>query len=236
MELYERIAVIRKMKGLTQEQLGELVGVSRQAVSKWEAGQAVPDALTIAKLCQELDVSADYILLGKEPEERSAAPMEPDYVPPAECPVCGRTVTGSICSVCGYIVPTTPPKGKTYAVMTTGRWLTSTKEEQTVEENLIKYCGMEPEQAKAARKLIGDYRGVLLRRGLDDRAAQWLASQLNQDVVALKIVEDQGEPEKELLTKPTAMPLPPAAHKDTGISFWGIVLAVIVALIILSFF
>ena len=38
MELHERIAVIRKAKGLTQEQLGELVGVTRQAVSKWESG------------------------------------------------------------------------------------------------------------------------------------------------------------------------------------------------------
>ena len=38
MELHERIAVIRKIKGLTQEQLGELVGVTRQAVSKWESG------------------------------------------------------------------------------------------------------------------------------------------------------------------------------------------------------
>jgi len=236
MELYERIAVIRKMKELTQEQMGELVGVSRQAVSKWEAGQAVPDALTIAKLCQELDVSADYMLLGKEPEERTAMPVETAYIPPENCPVCGRLVTGSICSVCGYIVPTTPPKGKTYAVITTGRWLTSTNEERTVEENLIKYCGMEREQAEAARKRIGDYRSVLLRRDLDDRAAQWLASQLNQDVVALKIVEDQGEPEGELLTKSEAMPLPPAAHPERGIGFWGIVLAVIVALIILSFF
>ena len=40
MELNERIASVRKAAGLTQEQLGELVGVSRQAVSKWESGQA----------------------------------------------------------------------------------------------------------------------------------------------------------------------------------------------------
>ena len=58
MELNERIASVRKAAGLTQEQLGELVGVSRQAVSKWESGQAVPDALTITALCQKLHVSA----------------------------------------------------------------------------------------------------------------------------------------------------------------------------------
>ena len=50
MEWNDRIAQMRKAAGLTQEQLGELVGVSRQAVSKWESGQTVPDALTVARL------------------------------------------------------------------------------------------------------------------------------------------------------------------------------------------
>ena len=89
MELNERIASVRRAAGLTQEQLGELVGVSRQAVSKWESGQAVPDALTIAALCQKLHVSADYILLGTDPEENSetntAAPS-PEF--PDTCPLC----------------------------------------------------------------------------------------------------------------------------------------------------
>ena len=58
MELKDRIAAVRKAAGLTQEQLGELVGVSRQAVSKWESGQTVPDAATIAQLCEALHVSA----------------------------------------------------------------------------------------------------------------------------------------------------------------------------------
>ena len=38
MEWYERIAAARRAAGLTQEQLGEQAGVSRQAVSKWESG------------------------------------------------------------------------------------------------------------------------------------------------------------------------------------------------------
>ena len=48
MELKDRIAAVRKAAGLTQEQLGELLGVTRQAVSKWESGQTTPDAATIA--------------------------------------------------------------------------------------------------------------------------------------------------------------------------------------------
>lgn len=43
MTLGERIAALRKEQGLSQEALGELVGVTRQAVSKWEADRAVPD-------------------------------------------------------------------------------------------------------------------------------------------------------------------------------------------------
>lgn len=80
MELKDRIAAVRRAAGLTQEQLGELVGVTRQAVSKWEAGQTVPDALTVAKLCEALHVSADYVLLGKEPEEQTAPEPEEAYV------------------------------------------------------------------------------------------------------------------------------------------------------------
>ena len=38
MELHERIALARKQAGLSQEQLGEKLGVSRQAISKWESG------------------------------------------------------------------------------------------------------------------------------------------------------------------------------------------------------
>ena len=65
MELKDRIAAVRKAAGLTQEQLGELLGVTRQAVSKWESGQTTPDAATIAALCEKLHVSADYVLLAK---------------------------------------------------------------------------------------------------------------------------------------------------------------------------
>ena len=76
MELHERIAFVRKAAGLTQEQLGEQLGVTRQAVSKWEPNQATPDALTIARLCTELGVAADLVLLGKEPDgETASAPV-----------------------------------------------------------------------------------------------------------------------------------------------------------------
>ena len=43
MKLAERIQYLRKMKGISQEELAEKAGVSRQAVSKWESDQSTPD-------------------------------------------------------------------------------------------------------------------------------------------------------------------------------------------------
>ena len=57
-----RLQQVRKAAGLSQEQLGELVGMSRQAVSKWETDQAAPDIDKLALLCGVLGVSADELL------------------------------------------------------------------------------------------------------------------------------------------------------------------------------
>ena len=67
-----RLQQVRKAAGLSQEQLGELVGMSRQAVSKWETDQAAPDVETLARLCGALGVSADA-LLGREAPAREKA-------------------------------------------------------------------------------------------------------------------------------------------------------------------
>lgn len=67
-----RLQQVRKAAGLSQEQLGELVGMSRQAVSKWETEQAAPDIDTLALLCGVLGVSADE-LLGRDVPARPEA-------------------------------------------------------------------------------------------------------------------------------------------------------------------
>lgn len=55
----------RKEKNITQEQLGEMVGVSYKAVSKWENGRCMPDVSILKKLCEILGVSVDNLLDGK---------------------------------------------------------------------------------------------------------------------------------------------------------------------------
>ncbi len=235
MELKDRIAFVRKAAGLSQEQLGELLGVTRQAVSKWESGQATPDAVTVARLCRALHVSADFVLLGKEPEDGASAEEARDI--PAFCLCCGREVSGSFCPVCGFPLPSRPPRGPRYAVAALS--LAYTGREDHVAE-LVKYCGFSEEAAKA---VLTQYREsstrFLLGRNLSDAAAQWMTSHLDPDYFTdLRIVEDCGEENDDaLLTKKAAMERPPSAlPKSGGIGFWGVVGAVIVALLILSFF
>lgn len=69
MEIGKNIKLFRKEKGLTQEYLADVVGVSAQAVSKWETGQAMPDVTLILPICSVLGVSADRLLGGNRCKE-----------------------------------------------------------------------------------------------------------------------------------------------------------------------
>lgn len=66
MRFEERLLEIRKSCGMSQEALAEKVGVSRQAVSKWETGEALPDYAKLIALADTLEVSLDD-LCGREP-------------------------------------------------------------------------------------------------------------------------------------------------------------------------
>ena len=79
MSLGERIASYRKKAGYSQEGLAEQLGVSRQAVSKWETGEATPDAERIIALAKVLGVTTDALLL--EREEPAPAPEWLDHLP-----------------------------------------------------------------------------------------------------------------------------------------------------------
>lgn len=64
----ERLFLLRKQRGLSQEELADLTEVSRQAMSKWERGEAVPDIDKLIKLSQIYDVSIDSIVKGNAEE------------------------------------------------------------------------------------------------------------------------------------------------------------------------
>lgn len=62
----QQIVLLRKSKGLTQTELGDRVGVSFQAVSKWERAETMPDITVLPDLAKVLETSIDNILLGGE--------------------------------------------------------------------------------------------------------------------------------------------------------------------------
>ena len=68
MTLGKRIAALRKEKELKQDTLAEALGVSPQAVSKWENDQTCPDISLLPKLAELLGVSVDELLSGKKQE------------------------------------------------------------------------------------------------------------------------------------------------------------------------
>ncbi len=68
MNLGERIYELRKAKGLSQEELAEQLGVSRQSVSKWETGVAIPDTENALAMSKIFGVTTDFLLTGQNNE------------------------------------------------------------------------------------------------------------------------------------------------------------------------
>ena len=65
------ISECRKKKGITQNELAELLGITNRAVSKWETGICMPDAGTIPELCQILDISISDLFSGEKSMENN---------------------------------------------------------------------------------------------------------------------------------------------------------------------
>ena len=69
MNLQDKILYCRKKAGLSQEALAQILGVSRQAVSKWETGDAVPEISKLISLAKTFGVTTDWLLSEADPNE-----------------------------------------------------------------------------------------------------------------------------------------------------------------------
>lgn len=69
MNFCEKLQNLRKEKGMTQEELAEKLNISRQAVSKWESNQTMPETDKIIQIANLFDVSLDYLLKNEEEKE-----------------------------------------------------------------------------------------------------------------------------------------------------------------------
>ncbi len=74
----EKLQIIRKSKGMTQEKLAENLNVSRQAVAKWESGQAYPDIHNLIQISNLFHVTVDYLVKDQECMVDLTADFNPD--------------------------------------------------------------------------------------------------------------------------------------------------------------
>lgn len=84
MKLQEKILYCRKKAGLSQEALAEKLGVSRQAISKWETGESTPEVGKLLLLARAFGVTTDWLLSEEEPVAEAAPVSEPEPEPQPE--------------------------------------------------------------------------------------------------------------------------------------------------------
>lgn len=74
----DRLTALRRERGFSQEQLADMLGVTRQSVSKWEAGSTMPELEKLVALADEFGTGVDYLVRENMPRAQSAAiPEEP---------------------------------------------------------------------------------------------------------------------------------------------------------------
>ena len=74
------IALKRKQKNLTQEQLAEKLGVSNKTISKWETGKCMPDYSIVKSLCEELEVTVAELMDGEISDEKSVRTYDDEQI------------------------------------------------------------------------------------------------------------------------------------------------------------
>lgn len=114
MEFCEKLRMLRKNKGLTQEELAEILYVSRTAVSKWESGKGYPEINTLRKLAELFQVTVDELISSEKllniAEKENKANMQNMY--------CLLFFLADICSLVLMLFPLypNPVEGHIYCV------------------------------------------------------------------------------------------------------------------------
>lgn len=101
MKLNEKIFDLRKKAGLSQEALAEKLGVSRQAVSKWETGESVPELAKLVLIAKTFGVTTDWLL--SEEGETADEPSESNDTPANNWVESIPGVIGKLCKKYGWL-------------------------------------------------------------------------------------------------------------------------------------
>ncbi|MDE6060904.1 MAG: helix-turn-helix transcriptional regulator, partial [Clostridia bacterium] len=95
-----KIAALRKNKGMTQEELGKVLNVTYQAVSKWERGESMPDFMTMSQIAKHFQVPLNYFEDGaQEPQVAGDVVEKSETADPVDV-----TKYIGICTVCGKML------------------------------------------------------------------------------------------------------------------------------------
>lgn len=229
MNISQRITQARQKAGLSPQELAQAIQVSEDDVLRWESGLASPDAVQLAALCRQFQVTSDYLLFGTQPQPPACpgcgAPIQEDS---SFCPKCGRRLSGSIP---GYALVL---EHSLYA-------------EESI-ETLYRICrdsGYVRAFPLPANYTLEDIRAVaanapqILFRGLTLEQASAIPPKFMQPD-NLRIYQDAtgDTPLSQLMDQPAAPPAPKREEKH-GMSFGAtvgaVVLGVICAVLILSF-
>lgn len=227
MTLNERISIARKQSGLSQEQLGEKLGVSRQAVSKWETGQTNPDVAYVAEMCRLFGVSSDWLLLGIEDSAGSA---------PDRCPSCQHVVTGldNFCPNCGCTLHDSAASSYTLVLNASDRLsafsdlmsLSSSRRVQFSPDSPLNH----PLTQDEAQQLVAS-APLVLEKGLSqDQVVKILDIVITEENFSVCPEFDHSVPDT-----PTAQNMRPASDlrpPRDHLSFGGVVCAVVVGMFI----
>ncbi|MGI5963586.1 MAG: helix-turn-helix domain-containing protein [Lawsonibacter sp.] len=231
MELNQRIAMARKQAGLSQEQLGEKLGVSRQAVSKWESGQTNPDVAYVAEMCRLFGVSSDWLLLGQETDQAKT---------PVRCSSCQAIITGldNFCPNCGHSLRASGCETYSLVLLSNNIFSSHLALEQIAK---LSWCSPEfpiyhlssPQVEDLVRKAP-----ITLMWGLSpERTAQALEYFSDSDAVAVYRDSD-GNQAEQLISTPEvpkqSLPTPPKEPISFGATVGAVILGFIAAILILS--
>lgn len=86
--LAEKIAKLRKEKGLTQSQLAEMINVSNKTISRWETGEGYPEITLVMPLAKALGVTTDYLLCITQDQEQEQTQTANQETPQTNGPRC----------------------------------------------------------------------------------------------------------------------------------------------------
>lgn len=229
MNISQRITQARQKAGLSPQELAQAIQVSEDDVLRWESGLASPDAVQLAALCRQFQVTSDYLLFGTLPQPPTCpgcgAPIQEDS---SFCPKCGRRLSGALP---GYALVLEHPLYSDVSI-----------------ESLYQLCrdsSLPPAFPLPANYTMEDIRAVaanapqVLFRGLTLEQAHKLQQTFYQPSNFRVCPDPTGDaPLSQLMEQPAAPPAPKREEKHSmsfGATVGAVVLGVICAVLILSF-